>query len=362
MPTASKDAEPGNPNAGAAKAAGLVYVSDAGPGISRRRAGRGFSYRDADGHVVRDAKTLERIRALAIPPAYVDVWICASPRGHLQATGRDARGRKQYRYHPRWSEVRGDGKFERVIAFGERLPRLRRRLRADLALPGHPCDKVAAIVVALLAESLVRVGNDAYARSNRSYGLTTLRNRHVEFLAGGRARLSFRGKGGKAHEVEVDDRRLAKLVRACNQLPGQLLFQYRDDDGTVQPMDSGLVNDYLRQATGEEFTAKDFRTWGGTLHATRRFAATPLPEGRAGQPPSERALATLENAVVAEVAEILGNTPAVCRRAYIDPAVLVAWRDGSLARATAGARGQRQWEQATLRLLKRARGGKRKRG
>lgn len=257
--------------------AGLRHVTDASPGIRRRRAGKGFSYRDDAGRVVRDRDTLARIRALAIPPAWTDVWICADPRGHLQACGRDARGRKQYRYHPQWSAVRGDGKFSRVVAFGEALPKLRRRMRQDLALPGFPRAKVLAIVVALLGETLIRVGNPEYARSNRSYGLTTLRNRHVEFVRGGRARFRFRGKAGQTHEVELDDKRLVKLLRTCQQLPGQSLFQYRDDDGTLVPVDSGEVNDYLREATGDAFSAKDFRTWGGTLAAFQRLARTTLP-------------------------------------------------------------------------------------
>lgn len=339
----------------AAKAAGLVYVSDVEPGIARRKAGKGFSYRLPAGRPVRDARTIARIRSLAIPPAYVDVWICASERGHIQATGRDARNRKQYRYHPDWSAVRGDGKFERIVAFGEALPRLRRRLRRDLALSGWPREKVVAIVVALMAETLVRIGNDAYARENRSYGLTTLRDRHVQFLGGGRARLKFRGKGGLDHDIAIDDARLAKLVRGCQQLPGQMLFQYRDDAGKLQPVGSGLVNDYLREAMGEDFTAKDFRTWGGTLNAVRCFAATPLPEpGRDGAP-SERSLAAAQNLVIKDVAKVLGNTVAVCRRAYIDPVVYAAWRDGSIVAACSSARGQRQWEQATLKFLKRAR-------
>ncbi len=346
----SEDAD--DPCRQAAEEAGLVYVSDTEPGITRRRAGPGFSYCNPDGTVVRDAATLARIRALAIPPAYTDVWICRRANGHVQATGRDARGRKQYRYHPEWSETRGNGKFERTIAFGEALPRLRRRLRADLKLPGWPQAKVVAIVVALMGETLVRVGNDSYARSNRSYGLTTLRDRHVQFLAGGRARLQFRGKGGLEHDIAVDDRRLAKLVRGCQQLPGQTLFQYRDDDGNLRPVSSGMVNDYLREAMGEDFTAKDFRTWGGTLQAFRCFAATPLPEpGRDGVP-SERALASTQTLVIREVASLLGNTVSVCRKAYIDPAVFAAWREGRLARAAEGARGQRQWEQATLRFLR----------
>src|SRR5690606_12426729 len=257
--------------------AGLIYVGDGDRGIRRRRQGRGFGYRDAEGRAVRDRDTLARIRALAIPPAWTDVWICADPRGHLQACGRDARGRKQYRYHPQWSAVRGDGKFSRVVAFGEALPKLRRRMRQDLALPGFPRAKVLAIVVALLGETLIRVGNPEYARSNRSYGLTTLRNRHVEFVRVGRARFRFRGKAGQTHEVELDDKRLVKLLRTCQQLPGQSLFQYRDDDGTLVPVDSGEVNDYLREATGDAFSAKDFRTWGGTLAAFQRLARTTLP-------------------------------------------------------------------------------------
>ncbi|WP_052338518.1 DNA topoisomerase IB [Luteimonas huabeiensis] len=335
-----------------ARLAGLVYVTDAQPGIRRRRAGKGFSYRLPDGRTLRDPETLARIRALAIPPAYTDVWICPHPRGHLQATGRDARGRKQYRYHPQWAQARGLGKFERVIAFGRALPRLRRRLRADLRLPGFPRDKVLAIVVSLMADTLVRVGNEAYASSNRSYGLTTLRNRHVDFLRGGRARLKFRGKGGQEHDLEIDDARLAKLVRACQELPGQALFQYRGDDGTLQPVSSGDVNDYLREAMGEQFTAKDFRTWGGTVHAFRVLGCTPRPppSPRTGRP-SERALNQARNAAICEVARVLGNTPAVCRKAYIDPRVFEGWEDGRLERAAAGARGPRQWEQAALKFL-----------
>ena len=332
-----------------AREAGLVHVSDVEPGIRRRRAGRGFRYLDASGAVVRDAATLERIRALAIPPAYTDVWICAHARGHLQATGRDARRRKQYRYHPQWRWVRDNGKFTRIVAFGRALPRLRRRVRADLALPGHPRDKVLAIVVSLMAATLVRVGNAEYVRDNGSFGLTTLRNRHVEFVRGGRVRLHFTGKGGQVHDIAVDDRRLVRLVRGCRQLPGQMLFQYRDDDGELHPVDSGAVNDYLRDAMGEAFTAKDFRTWGGTLAAFQRLAALPLPARR-----SERALARVRQEVTATVAGMLGNTVAVCRKAYIDPVVFDGWIDGRLARCANGARGPRQWEQAALRFLDRA--------
>ena len=342
-------------NGDEAAAAGLLYVNDAAPGIRRRRAGTNFRYVSVDGSAIRDDKTLGRIRALAIPPAYTDVWICASPRGHLQATGRDARGRKQYRYHPRWQTVRGEGKFERIITFGGALPTLRRRLRADLKRRGLPREKVVAIVVALMAESLARVGNDEYARTNHSYGLTTLRSRHVAFLRGGRAQFKFRGKGGKAQEIAVDDARLVKLVRACQELPGQVLFQYKDPEGRIQPVDSDAVNAYLRVAMGESYTAKDFRTWGATLHAFRLFAATPLPEPDADGHTSERAFASSEAEVVKQVAQVLGNTPAVCRKSYIDPAIFDAWRNGDLQRASGKARGSRQWEQAALKLLKRAR-------
>ena len=334
------------PAASQAAEAGLVYVSDADPGITRKRAGKGFSYRQPNGEVVRDAATLDRIRALAIPPAYTDVWICRNARGHLQATGRDARRRKQYRYHAQWSATRGDGKFDRIVAFGKALPKLRRAVRRDLALPGWPRAKVLALVVAVMAETLVRVGNEGYARENKSFGLTTLRNRHAEFVSGGRARLHFRGKGGQEHDITLDDKRLAKLVRGVQQLPGQALFQYRDDEGNVRPVDSGEVNDYLRAAMGENFTAKDFRTWGGTLAAIQRLATTALPDE-----PSERALKQLQNQVIQSVAEALGNTPAVCRKAYIDPCTFAGWRDGSLLRATGASRGESQWETATLKFL-----------
>ena len=339
-------------NVVAAREAGLRWVCDDQPGLSRRRAGKGFCYRDADGHVVRDRATLDRIRMLAIPPAYRDVWICALANGHLQATGRDARGRKQYRYHADWSEVRGHGKFDRIVAFGTALPGLRRAIARDLKLPGLQRDKVLAIVVSLMAQTFVRVGNDSYTRSNGSFGLTTLRNRHFELLRGGRARLKFRGKSGQEQEIELDDAKLCALVRKVQQLPGQSLFQYVDDDGERHGIDSGMVNDYLREIMGGPFTAKDFRTWGGTLMAFRRFAAMPLPEGAKGGAPSERALATQEKIVIADVADALGNTVSVCRKAYIDPVLYPAWRDGSLQRAAATARGERQWEAACLKLLR----------
>jgi len=338
-----------DPAKAAARLAGLRYVDDGQPGFRRLKQGKGFSYRDVDGAPIRDAEVLGRIRALAVPPAYTDVWICRWPNGHLQATGRDARGRKQYRYHAEWARVRGEGKFDRVIAFGEALPRLRRRLAQDLKRSGFPRERVLAIVVALLGETLVRVGNETYVKENKSFGLTTLRNRHLALLRDGRVQMRFRGKSGQQQEVVVDDRRLARLVRGIQQLPGQALFQYRDDDGSIQPVDSGEVNDYLRDAMGEDFTAKDFRTWGGTVEALRVFASTELPE-----PASRTALAAAQRQVVCQVAELLGNTPAVCRKAYIDPSVFDGWERGELA-ALAGLRGPRQWEQATLKYLRRAR-------
>ena len=341
--------QPLTPEAASAREGGLVYVGDAEPGLTRRAAGTGFRYLDPAGKPVRDAGTLGRIRALAIPPAYRDVWVCRLANGPLQATGRDARGRKQYSYHPRWAEVRDREKFGRIEAFGAALPRLRRQLRRDLALPGFPRRKVAAMVVAVMADTLVRIGNAGYARDNKSYGLTTLRNRHVQFLRGGRARFRFRGKGGIDHDVVLDDAKLARLLRNCQQLPGQHLFQYLDDEGHVQPVDSGTVNGYLREAMGEAFTAKDFRTWGGTLAAIRLLAEMPWDEAGA----SQRAMASMRNAVETDVARQLGNTPAVCRKSYIDPRVYAAWEQGWLARASNGVRGPRQWEALALRLLRR---------
>jgi DNA topoisomerase I len=316
------------PEAQAAADAGLHYVSDTEPGLRRRRAGKGFVYLDAKGKRIGDKATLERIRALAIPPAYTDVWICSNPRGHLQASGRDARGRKQYRYHARWRKTRDAGKFARVSAFGKRLPKLRRQLSRDLKQPGLPREKVLAIVVSLLAETLIRVGNHEYARSNNSFGLTTLKNRHVQFPRGDRAIFRFRGKSGQEHAVELEDARLARLLRRCQQLPGQALFQYLDEDGKPQPVDSGAVNDYLRAAMGDAFTAKDFRTWGGTLAAIAAFVRTPRPRRR-----TKAAMARAQAAAVKQVAAELGNTPAVCRSSYIHPAVFAGWRSGKLQRA-----------------------------
>jgi len=336
-----------------AKATGLIYVSDAQPGIHRKRQGRGFSYVDADGRVVKEPATLERIRGLAIPPAYTSVWICSNERGHLQATGRDARGRKQYRYHPKWRTVRDEGKFTRMVEFASHLPRLRRRLRRDRALPGLPKDKVLAVVVTLLDETLIRVGNEEYARTNHSYGLTTLRNRHVKFLRDGRATFVFRGKGGRVHEIVLDDRRLARLVRHCQKLPGQQLFQYIDDDGARQPIDSGMVNDYLRDAMcegGDEgFTAKDFRTWGATLRAIAYLAVQKCESAI-----SDRTFQRCVAATAQQVATALGNTPAICRKSYINPLVFGAWREGALGKcAPNAALSPRALERVAIDLLRR---------
>src|SRR5262245_12115230 len=320
---------------------GLVYVSDQARGIRRLRiAARKknspprFRYVGPTGRRVRDARTLARIASLAIPPAYEDVWICSSPRGHLQATGRDARGRKQYRYHPDFRAARDDHKHSRMASFGKSLGRLRAALRRDLKLPGLPREKVLALVVKLLDATQVRVGNAEYARTNGSFGLTTLRNRHARFPKRGKALLHFRGKGGAEHDVLVEDARLAKLVRRCQELPGQALFQYVDDDGGHRPIDSTQVNDYLRERMGGEFTAKDFRTWHATLHALTLLDKTPLPERQ-----SEAALRRCVNAVVKDVAQGLRNTPAVCRKSYINPAVFIAWQSGKLRRSAARGRG-----------------------
>lgn len=314
-----------------ARATGLIYVADTEPGIRRRRVSKGFAYIGPDGKAVKEAKAIERIRKLAIPPAYTDVWICTHERGHLQATGRDVRGRKQYRYHPMWRATRDDGKFSRMIEFGSRLPKLRRRLKRDLALPGIPKDKVLAVVVTLLNETLIRVGNEEYARTNKSYGLTTLRDQHVKFLRDGRATFSFRGKGGRAHDIVLDDKRLARLIRRCQILPGQQLFQYVDDEGARQPIDSGMVNDYIRNAmceNGDEgFTAKDFRTWGATLRAIAFLAYQECADQV-----SEREFKRCVVQTAQHVADALRNTPAVCRKSYINPVVFDAWRCGAISR------------------------------
>jgi DNA topoisomerase-1 len=303
--------------------AGLIYVSDAEPGIRRLRAGKGFRYLTPENRRLAAAKELKRIASLAIPPAYRNVWISAKARGHLQATGRDARGRKQYRYHAEWRQVRDTAKFDRMVAFGEALPKLRRKLKRDLGLPGLPREKVLAVIVSILDATRVRIGNTEYARDNKSFGLTTLRNRHVSFIRDGRAILNFRGKGGVQHEVLIDDKRIAQIMRRCQEIPGQHLFQYVSDDGQRCPVDSGQVNDFLREAMGDDFTAKDFRTWGATLQAITLLAGTPLPD-----PSIEQALKKEIVDVVKRVAVELRNTPAVCRKSYINPAIFDAWRSG----------------------------------
>ncbi|MDQ6748369.1 MAG: DNA topoisomerase IB, partial [Candidatus Dormibacteraeota bacterium] len=267
----------------AAEAAGLRYVSDAEPGITRQRVGKGFRYRWPDGTPVSDRPTLTRVRRLAIPPAYTDVWICRNPSGHLQVVGRDDRGRKQYRYHQDWRTVRDAVKFHRMLAFGEALPGIRERVAADLRKHGLPREKVLATVVAMLEQTLVRVGNEEYRQQNQSYGVTTLRNRHVT-LSRRNARFRFKGKSGKEHDVQVDDPRLVRVVRQCLDIPGQELFQWVDDEGDAHPIDSDDVNQYLQEISGQEFTAKDFRTWAGTVLAARLLRATqPITSDRAAR-------------------------------------------------------------------------------
>jgi len=306
----------------AAGAAGLRYVRDASPGIRRLRHGRGFRYRAANGETVRDADTLARIRALAIPPAWRDVWICPVANGHIQAVGRDRRGRKQYRYHARWRQVRDEAKYERMVAFAQALPALRAQVDSDLARPGLPREKVVATVVALLEKTLIRVGNDEYARHNRSYGLTTMRDRHAQ-VQGTRILFRFRGKSGKVHAVGIEDRRLSRIVKRCQDLPGEPLLQYVDDEGTVRDVESGDVNDYLRAITGRDFTAKDFRTWAGTVLAAWALAEVAAFGSRT------QAQKNIVRAIES-VAGRLGNTTAVCRKSYVHPAVFDSYLDGTL--------------------------------
>jgi DNA topoisomerase IB len=308
--------------------AGLLYVSCQEPGIRRVRAGKGFYYLTPANRRLSSASELRRIDSLAVPPAYENVWICVRPRGHLQATGYDARGRKQYRYHPQWREVRDSAKFDRMVAFGEALPKLRRRLNRDLALEGLPREKVLAAVVTLLDTTRARIGNVEYARENKSFGLTTLRNRHVTFVRDGRAILNFRGKGGVQHELRIDDKRIVRIVQRCQDLPGQHLFQFVADDGSRCAVDSGQVNEYLREVMGDDFTAKDFRTWGATLHALVLLGRTPKDSDA-----SESALKRTIAGVVKQVASELRNTPAVCRKSYINPVVFDGWRSGAIHEA-----------------------------
>jgi DNA topoisomerase I len=305
-----------------ARLAGLRYSSDDRPGITRRRSGRGFSYRHASGRLVRDRPTLARIRVLAIPPAWTNVWICPDPNGHVQATGRDARGRKQYRYHARWRSRRADAKFERIVAFAKLLPRIRRRCDRDLARRALSREKVLAAVVRLLELTLIRVGNDEYARLNRSFGLTTLRGRHVS-VEGSTIRFQFRGKSGRRHEVDLRDRRLANLVRRCEELPGQELFQYVDAEGATQDVTSDDVNAYLREASGADITTRDFRIWSGTVLAYRALGELDPPANV--QQAKRNVLEAIRTS-----ADGLGNTVAVARNSYVHPAVVDGYLAGDL--------------------------------
>ncbi|HLX68399.1 MAG TPA: DNA topoisomerase IB [Verrucomicrobiae bacterium] len=305
-----------------AKVVGLRHVSDEKPGIRRERSGKSFRYFDPGGKVVHDEETLRRIKSLAVPPAWANVWICADPNGHLQATGRDDRRRKQFRYHPRWREIRDETKYARMITFARALPKIRRRIKKDLVLNGLPRNKVLATVVRLLEVSLIRIGNEEYARENKSFGLTTMRNNHVD-VNGSKLRFHFRGKSGKCHEVDIHDARLAKIVERCQDLPGQELFQFLDNEGERHDVRSEDVNDYLREISGQDFTAKDFRTWAGTVLAAMALREFEKFDTKAQA--RKNVVAAIES-----VAEKLGNTPAVCKKCYIHPHVLDSYLDGTL--------------------------------
>ena len=309
-----------NNPAAAANDAGLYYVNDNRVGYRRKANGNGFEYLDTEAKRIRDRQRLLRIKRLAIPPAWTDVWICPSPNGHIQATGRDARGRKQYRYHDRWREVRDENKFGRLAEFAKTLPKIRRRVARDITLADLPREKVLATVVRLLEQTFIRIGNEEYARENKSFGLTTIKNRHVT-VKGPHLRFRFRGKSGRQHEVDMTDRRIAKIVSKCQDLPGQDLFQYVSDKDEVRSITSQDVNDYLREITNENFTAKDFRTWAGTVLAAIALNA------QAGFETKKQAKANVKTAVCA-VAELLGNTPAICRKCYVHPAIIEAYLNG----------------------------------
>jgi DNA topoisomerase-1 len=321
---------------------GLTWCSDEHPGIRRTASGRGFAYHDARGERIRDAKALARIHALAIPPAWTDVWICPRASGHIQAVGRDAKGRKQYRYHADWSRHASDTKFGRLPEFARALPKLRRRVEADLGTRGISREKVIATAVRLLEITLIRVGNAQYARQNRSYGLTTLHKRHLD-LEGAALTFAFKGKSGVEHEVTVRDRKLAAVIRSLQDLPGQQLFKYRDADGTLCPITSDEVNAYIREAMGEPFSAKDFRTWAGTVSAARAL--------REMEPPTSASDSKRKITVcVKAVAGLLGNTPTVCRSSYVHPAVFELFEKGRLAKALPGAETQ-GFERALIKTL-----------
>jgi DNA topoisomerase-1 len=308
----------------AARAAGLVYVEDTEPGFTRQRQGRGFRYVDSRGRAIKTARVLNRIRSLVIPPAWTNVWICKRPSGHLQATGRDVRGRKQYRYHPEWRAARDENKYERLIDFAKVLPRVRQRVSRHLRRRGLPREKVLATIVKMLESTLVRVGNDEYVKSNRSFGLTTMKDGHAK-INGAKIRLEFRGKSGKRHEIDLRDERLARIVQQCQDLPGQELFQYVDADDEVHDVTSGDVNEYLRQVSGGDFTAKDFRTWAGTALAARALQEF---EDFDSQAAAKRNITR----AIERVAQRLGNTTAICRKCYVHPAIIDAYLDRSLVK------------------------------
>ena len=339
--------------AAAAREAGLRYVTDDQPGLRRRRAGRGFVYLDTAGRPIRDAAVIERIRKIVIPPAWTDVWICPSAWGHIQATGRDARGRKQYRYHVEWRRVRDEAKFCQLEPFAHALPQIRARTELDMRAPGIPREKVLAAMVRLLEITLIRIGNEEYARANRSYGLTTLREGHVD-IRGSELSFTFRGKSGVRRRVTLRDSRLAHIVKRCRDIPGYELFMYMDESGESRVVDSGDVNDYIREIGGDTFTAKCFRTWGATV-----FAAAVL--GMRGAPRSERAAKAQIRHAMERTADHLGNTPTVCRKSYVHPAVLEAYVTGELATAMTRHASVRVRatsltgaERAVLRVLERA--------
>jgi DNA topoisomerase I len=306
----------------AARLSDLIYVSDESPGITRRKSGTGFAYYDEKGMLIRDREILERIRSLAVPPAYRNVWICPDSNGHIQATGRDDKGRKQYRYHPRWSEVRDSTKYEHMLEFAKVLPVIRARVSSDMAKHGLPREKVLATVINLLETTLIRVGNKDYAKDNGSYGLTTLRSRHVA-VASSELRFNFKGKSGKTWRLQVKDRRVSRVIKACQELPGQHLFQYIDADSESRAVTSSDVNDYLREITGVDITAKDFRTWAGTV-----LAAMALSEFESFDS-QVRAKKNVKRAIE-QVAARLGNTPTICRKCYVHPEVLNSYLDGQL--------------------------------
>jgi DNA topoisomerase-1 len=306
----------------AAKAAGLHYVDDSVPGFTRKKVGTGFGYRDQDGKIIRDPEVIKRIRSIGIPPAYTDVWICPDPRGHIQATGRDAKGRKQYRYHQRWSEIRDSTKYAHMLEFARALPRIRARIDADMKRPGLTREKVLATVVNLLETTLIRVGNEDYVKENKSYGLTTLRNRHVD-VDGKELRFEFKGKSGKMWKLKIENRRVAKVVKACQELPGQHLFQYIDEDKERREVTSSDVNEYLREISGLDITAKDFRTWAGTVLAAMALSEFEAVDSQA------RAKKNIK-AAIERVSSRLGNTPTICRKCYVHPEVFSSYLDGNL--------------------------------